>query len=603
VGAAFRASHTPYADAVLRTVERAFDQYSQSWVAMQVDACETTHVRREQPQEVLDLRVSCLDDRLFQLKSLIDVYMTADAKLVEGAAQSARSLPSLGLCADIAALRAATPPRDPETRKGIVSVRQQLASANALGLTARYDQGIGLAKTTLAEAQKLAYPRIEAEAQLQLARLLDGHGDYADSARAYSQALTVAVATHHDEAAARATLGLTNEIGLRQSHFEDADRWVGLAEAQVGQRQRGDELLGLLYSTRSHLRAAEARYDDALADATRALEIQQRVLGRDSDSVAETYGVLAQTQKLRAQYAEALVAWRRALAIQQRTLGPDHPMLLNTLVGIADVYVASGQPERAVAEYQGALATLQRVQPDHPLAAFIHNELGTAFLTLGKGQEAFEQYEQALALWEKQFGPSLTTTAGLNNLGEAKLALNQPAEALRYLNQANDMCERNLGSSHLCGIVLGNMGEALRQLNRPEQALSRFHSSVTILEKALGPKHPALADPLLGIGRVELGRDGATSAKAPLERALAIREAESGDGVELADVRVALAQALWPTGDHERARNLATQAHATYAKAGPSKRKPLAEVTAWLEHHGSAASPAHADDPGPPRLH
>jgi tetratricopeptide (TPR) repeat protein len=591
VGAAFRASHTPYADVVLRTVEHAFDQYSRSWVAMEVDACESTNVRHEQSQDVLALRASCLDDRLFQLKSLVDVYTTADAKLVEGAAQSAGSLPSLDLCADTTALLASRPPRDPETRQRIDSVRQQLAGANALGLAARYDQGIERSRKILAESQKLNYPRIEAEAQLQLAGLLDGHGDYAESALAYFQALVAAVSAHDEEAAARATLGLTEESGIRQNHFDEGDRWVVLAEAQVRQLQRRDELQGLLYSKRSHLRAGEARYDDAVADATRALAIQQRVLGPDSDSVADTYSILAQVQKRRARYAEALDAARHALAIQQRALGPDHPKLLNTSVDIADVYAASGEPERAFAEYQRTMATLQRVQPDHPLAAFIHNEMGIALASQGKAQEAFEQYQQALRLWEKRFGPCLLTTAGYNNVAEAKLALDQPDEALQYLTHANDMCERNLGSSHLCGLVLDNMGEAFRRLNRPAQALSRFQSSVTALEKALDPKHPALAGPLLGIGRVELGRHNATSAKAPLERALAILEAQPGDGSDLADVRFALAQAMWLTGDQQKAHSLATQAHAAFAKAGPSKQKPLAEATAWMERHRPAVLP------------
>ncbi|MCU1279871.1 MAG: hypothetical protein JWM53_3417, partial [bacterium] len=582
---AFIASGAPYAESVLHTVESAFDEYARSWSAMQIDACEATKVRHEQSEEVLELRTRCLDDRLTQLATLASLYTTADAKLVEGAAQSAPSLPSFGLCTDVAALRASTPPRDPETRRRVDAVRQTLATASALGLAARYDRGIELSRGAVAEAQKLKYPRVEAEAALQLARLLDGHGDYAESLRTYHQALVAATAAHWDEAAARAALGLTDESGARLSHFEEADRWVALAEAEVRQLPRQDELLGLLYAKRSALRRSESRYDDALADATRALEIQKRVLGPEHYNVAETYFTLATLQRFRAQLPEALDGYRRAIAIWQRVLGPDHPRLAESLVGLADVYGENGEHERAIVEYSRALASIDRVQPNHPVVAIIHNDLGAELLALGKAQEGFDQYKRALDLWTKRLGPSQEQTIAYNNLGEAKLFLEAPDEALRYLGQGKEMCARNFGTNHLCGLIARNMGEAYRRLGRPDQALAQFEQSLASLEKALGPKHPGLAATLLGIGRVEVAQSAPAKARTTLERALAIAQTQPGDGSEVAEVRFALAQALWLDGKRPEAHALATQAQSVFAGAGATQRKQLAEANAWLARH------------------
>src|SRR5262249_9348328 len=153
---------------------------------------------------------------------------------------------------------------------------------------------------------------------------------------------------------------------------DEGDRWVGLAEAQVAQLQRKDELLGVFYSKRSALRSDESSYEDALADSNRALEIEQRVFGPDHLSVAEIYCRLGSLELLRAHPSKALDAYQRCLAIRQRALGPDHPMLVSALVNVADVYGDRGEHERAIAEFRRALATLQRVQPEHPLVTSIY---------------------------------------------------------------------------------------------------------------------------------------------------------------------------------------------------------------------------------------
>jgi serine/threonine protein kinase/tetratricopeptide (TPR) repeat protein len=590
VEAAFRKSGKAYAEAALGTVERVFDGYARAWVNMHVDACEATRVRGDQSEELLDLRMTCLANRLTQLKTLSELYAVADASVVEHAAQSAQSLPGLELCADAAALRAPIPPpHDPSTRRGVDEVRGELARANALGLSARIEEGIALARRALSRAEALRYPPVEAEAQVRLGQLYGAHGEHAPATGALHRAFAAALAGHDEEGAARAATGLIQAVGLGQARHEDGDHWAEVAEALAGRLQHRNEILGLLYSQRSLLREEESRYDEALGDATAALELEQRALGPDHYSVAETYKFLGHIHFYRGQHAEALDAYRRALAIQQRTLGPDHPWLVKTLVGIANVDGDLGDHERAVAEYRSALATLERVQPEDPFFATIYNNLGSDLLALGQPREAFDQFQRAFADWQKQLGPSLDTATALDNMGAARLAENRPAEAQRYYRQALEICERKLESNHsMCGLVLSEIGETERQLHRPGEAMAHFQRSLGISEKTLGPKHVQLTVALLGMGRVQLEQKAWSAARPPLERALAILEAQAGDEVDIAQLRFALAQALWPTGERSRAQKLATQAREGYTRAGARSRKQLAEVTAWLGRHRTA---------------
>jgi tetratricopeptide (TPR) repeat protein len=581
---AFRNSGKAYAEAALATVERTFDDYAHAWLAMHVDTCEATRVRGEQSEELLDLRMSCLDDRLTQLKTLSDVFTSADGKVVEHAAQSAQSLPGLASCADVAALRApVAPPRDLESRQRVEAVRQRLARASALRLAARYDEGLRTAHAAVTDAEGLKYAPVIAEAQLRLGELLGDHGDWVDSARALHRGLVAGLEGHHEEAAAWAATELVQAVGVRQAHYDDGDRWAEVAEALAGRIKRNDEILGVLYSHRSEVHERQSKYDDALADATRALALELRVLGPEHATVAGTYHQLGNIYFQRAQYAEALDAFSKSLAIRQRTLGADHPLLAKTHVGMANVYGDSGDHERALQEYQGALAALERAQPDDPDIPMINLNMGDELLAFGRANDAFSHYQSALTDFMKRIGPSLDATLALNNMGDAQLALGQPREALRSYSDGEKMCERVLGPNHqVCGQILGGLGESQRRLGQLDEAAAHFQRSLAVGEKAIGPTHPRLAAPLLGLGRVALARHAPASARPPLERALTIREAQPGDGIELADVRFALAQTLWSTSERPRALTLAEAARAAYAKAGAPARRALDEVTAWL---------------------
>lgn len=581
---AFRRTGLPYADAALATVERTLDDYARSWLAMHVDACQSALVRHEQSQELLDLRMTCLADRRTELKTLSDLFASADGSIVEHAAQSAQSLPGLQSCADVAALKAPIPPpRDPHTTERVATIREELARAEALGVAAKFEEGLKIGKAGLEEARPLGYAPILAEAQLRVGRLLGGHGDYAQSATMLHDALVNALAGRDDEAAARAATELVLAIGIRQAHYDEGSRWADVAEALAGRMQNKDELLGEFFSARTVLREREGKYDDALADGKRALELDLRVFGPDHYTVAQTYYHLGAVHYFRAEYAEALEAYRKCIEIQSRNVGPDHPDLIGARVGMADVYGDSGDHERALAEYQQALAMLVRARPEDPDIAMIRNNMGGELQQLDRPKEAFEQYQLAFEDWQKRIGLGKEAVTALSNMGEAKIAMGQPQEARRYYDQARAACGPALGPDHhACARLLWGIGETYRVEGKPREALDQYQRSLASMEKSLGPKHPQLADPLLGIGRVELTLHQATLAVEALERLLAILGDDPGEGLTRPDAQFTLAQALWALGEKDGALDLARKSRESYAAAGEPGRKSLGDVTAWL---------------------
>ena len=591
IRSSFAATGKPYADTVLRTVERAFDDYAQRWAAMTTDACEATHVRRQQSPELLDLRMSCLADELTQLKTIGDLFTHADGALVDRAAQTAQSLPPLERCADVAGLRAPMPPpADAATRQRVREVQKELAEIHALDLAGRYDDGIRRATAAVVRARSLGYRPVEAAAQLGLGQLEVDRGDFARAAVPLRSAVAAAWAGRDDEVAAAAAIRLLEATGLGQQHYEEADSWADLADASLARLPRRDALAGGLYQLRSGLRRQEGRADDALADARRALDTELRLWGRDHHQVALAYRALGLVYYERAAYADALDCLGRAVAIDERALGPEHPEMVPLYSAMANVYADTGDHQRAQAFYARGLRIYERVNPDHPDLASIYSNMGDDLESQGKLREARDRYERAFAVAQRVRGPSRSTAVAEIHLGSVETALGHPAAALPRLQDALAIAQRVLGHEHfICGRALYKMAEAHHRLGRLDLAETEYRRAVAILDKALGAAHPELAAALTGLGRVCIDRNTPDAAIPPLERVVAIYAGLGTPYIgELAGGRFVMAQAEWKRGDRRRALALAADARRGFAAAAdwPSGL----EVEAWIAKHGAGSA-------------
>ena len=137
IHAAFLRTGKSYAADVYETVTRALTGYAQNWANMYQQTCEATSIRHEQSEDVRDLRMSCLQERLDGFHALTDVFAGATGEVVENAVSATNALATLDRCADVPTLRAVIrPPDDPATVNKVEVVRRRLAD-----LKARFDAG------------------------------------------------------------------------------------------------------------------------------------------------------------------------------------------------------------------------------------------------------------------------------------------------------------------------------------------------------------------------------------------------------------------------------------------------------------------------------
>ena len=129
---AFAKTNLSYAELASTTVARLLDQYAVDWSNQYKDACEATRVRGEVSEDVLDLRMACLGDRLKELSALASVMEHPDNDTVQEAPRAARSLTPVTECADVTALKTEMPrPRDAHQAKRVDELKRRLAEMQA----------------------------------------------------------------------------------------------------------------------------------------------------------------------------------------------------------------------------------------------------------------------------------------------------------------------------------------------------------------------------------------------------------------------------------------------------------------------------------------
>lgn len=634
---AFLAGGRPYAEATWSRAEQRLETYTQAWRNMYVDACEATHVRGEQSEELLDLRMSCLSQRLSQLDALVGVFEKADDDVVERAVDATHALPDVDDCGDAEALLAPVrPPEDEAGRQAVEEVRRQIAGASALRTGGRYDEALERARAAAERSRETGYRPVEAEALLELGLVEVYAGDLKASEGHLREAMWAAEAGKHDAVAADALIRLVSVVGKELERHADGHLIARHAEAAL-ERLGGDALREAdLLSNLGTVLVAEGKYEEALERHERALELRERELDAEDPRIGSSLGNLGTVLRLLGRYRESRATHERALAVREAALGADHPEVAKTVTNLANVLRMTGENERALELQQRAVASLRAsLSPDHPHLAKAIGNLGNAYWAVGRHDEAVAHHLQAAEVFERVFGPDHPGVAHwLDNAGVVLLSQNKVEEALALHERALAIFERSLGTDHpSVAYCLTNIGDAQGRLDRPRQALATIQRALSILESALGEDHPDLAVVLVnlgntlyalgrhresiphferalrldekalgsdhvdlaydlyGIGRSELALGRFDRAVAPLQRAVALREKHGTDAEELGDVRFALARALWEQGGDDRggAHRLAKQARDAYLKMEEGGDSHVADVTRWLARHRASS--------------
>jgi serine/threonine protein kinase/tetratricopeptide (TPR) repeat protein len=401
---AFLASGKSYAADVYASVRRILGSYAQSWANMYREACEATHVRGEQSAEVLDLRMSCLQERLGGLRALTQVYTAASGEVVENAVSAANTLGALERCADVPLLRAVVrPPEDPATRARVDDLRRQLADLKARFDAGSWRGGGGAADGLATEARLLGYKPLTAEALALVGHVRDKLTDGVGSAKAFEEAFWQADGARDDDVRADVAASLVYTYGYLENDYAQSDRWASAADAVLQRIGGHDRERAWLLNNIASVAGLRGRKDESLRFSEEALALKQRAWGPDHPDVGVSEGNLAVALEDLGRDQEALEHVDRSIDILGHGLGAEHPDLATQLMNRGEILNALGRYREARRSFESARIIWEReLGLDHRNLAYVLTGIGESYLDERDPIPALAPLERAWKIREEK---------------------------------------------------------------------------------------------------------------------------------------------------------------------------------------------------------
>jgi tetratricopeptide (TPR) repeat protein len=437
VEAAFTAVGGNLAGDTARRVVSLLDGYSGSWAAMHTEACQATRVRGEQTEELLSLRMVCLERRRQDLAALAGLLATADAKLVEKAVETAAALPSLQPCQDIASLAEQPPlPADPLARTTIEKLGPQVDQVILLHVAGRAQEAVELARKLEPQVAATAYLPLQAELRTYLGWSLQ-HREAPEGIRLLEQSFDAALSSRSDQLALDAVTRMLF-VMANNGRAAEAVRWGQVARAllqRLGNVQpQALELMGHL----GYVALMQGHYKEARDFFEKAHVMAETVLPPDHPKWARVTHARGLAALRLADHPRAIALFTESLKRTEAAKGRWHPELATRHTMLATAYRESGDLNKALEHVLVALVVRRATQGhEHPAVADTLDELGMDQLALKRYGEALGTFREALAIKQKALGedhPDLSYS--YDGIGQALLLNGSAAEAIEPLRKA-----------------------------------------------------------------------------------------------------------------------------------------------------------------------
>jgi len=557
---AFTRSPLALAGQSLPAVLDGLDHYAAQWRAMYGDACEATHVRGEQSEELLDLRMACLADRKLGFDALVEVLLEPDATVVENAYAAVAALRPIDTCANHRALTArVAPPDDLDLAERVAEIEIELSLARARRDAGAHERAMAIARAAEAQAVMTAYAPIQAAALIEVGLTANESGEYEAAAASLREGFYQALAAGDEQSCVEAATALVHVSGDNLRDFDAAENWARVADALLDRRsdQRSrarvelEFFIGIMHWRKGELERAQAELEAALALAG-ALTEDPRML-----EIRVRKG-LGSTLWSRGKPDEAAAQFEIVVDALTRELGPDHPKLGSALNNLASAHYSLGRHDLAEAEFVRVLEIYQASHGDeHPSVANSLNNLAVVYTRRGKLEQARDTHLRVIGIYERTLGldhPELANS--WSNLGRVLRRLHDFAGAADYYAQAYERRSAALGPEHsdtmtsLAGLALTSLdlarlaGDGADHDALRAEGLARLDVVLDTQRRLLGDDHPSVAEAEQDFGTAPLELDPKRGREL-LRKALATRERTlPPDHPDLADSLAALAHAL-----------------------------------------------------------
>ena len=486
---AFEAVDVRYASDAADAAVRLLDAHAGAWVAAHRDACEATHVRKEQSPRALDLRMGCLSRQLEATGALVDALENPDERVVRNAAQAVGKLPGADACADPEAIEAwLHAPEDADVAEAAEDVRRRLMALRQRVELGAELQHVAEAAGILAAAEETGHLPLIAEAQYGAARAAVRSGDAAKGLEHLRESVYAALASDHDLLLAQAFTQLTHTEGVLLSHYESGMEWSRHAEAAVSRIDRDGIESANFEEVMCKFLADKGQTDDALPHCLRGLELTEDVFGEDSLSVAHAHEALGIAYFYGGRHEEALTEFEVARDGMARNIGASHPNLARVANSLAAVCYGLKGPGPCVGMFDDAVERATAAMgPEHEMVLNFRNNYAQMFVELGRVDEARAHASESLDAWRKKHGDDHpAVAASLRIIGQAHRIEGKLDEARTTLESALAIATKTRGGVHRDVLSIEEELTQVAVAQADAVSARRHLDSAAAMSKALG---------------------------------------------------------------------------------------------------------------------
>lgn len=520
------------------------DAYAEGWAKQYDDACAATHVRREQSNEALDLRMQCLESARRELAFTIDLLGVADSDITRRGVDAIAGLPGLQRCEDVDALqREVAPPEDPQVAAAVDAIALEMTEVRAEEAFGRDAQALELVDELLARAREQDYEPLILRLQAHRGMLLANLGRADDGIVVLEEALPRTIELGMWPTTIQISLQLARLMTEIDVRLDEAEWLARTALAHVRRIDPESEWEGKAHEQVAGIALARGELEAAESGYTHALELY-RARSQDDPGIASGLRRLASVQGKMGRYDEAKRNLAEAIELSGRVLGAKHPLVASLLMTNAIMHGRS------------------------------HDYVGAA-----------ELFERALAVQKAVDGGESEDTARIRiNLATAQSNLEQYEQALRNLELAQGPIEAALGAEHhRVAEVLQARAMVYVRMGKHAEAIPLLEQTIRIFEETFGTKHPALGTFQYNYADCLRRSKRLGDAKLALERSLEIRRAVKTPPEIIGDTARLLARVRIELGeDADESRTLLEDAIALYGESEIDTQSSIAEARELL---------------------
>jgi len=331
----------------------------------------------------------------------------------------------------------------------------------------------------------------------------------------------------------------------------------------------------LLLFAQSEVLELEGRWVEATKVTEKALNIAERVIGKEDVSFAILLKKLGELHRRSGSYTQAEPVFLRALAIVERAQGTENLYVAAILNGLSSVYIATGNYTHAETHLKRALSITEKMigSGSDRLRGNTLCNLASIYKEIGEYNRAKKYCKMALPELQKTLGPENADMANcLNNLAGIYEDQGDYAKAEGLYKKAIVIWEKILGPEHPdMGRSLANLALVYQAIGDYGKVESLLGKALAIQKKTLNLEHPEFITTLNNLAVFSMRLGDYSRLEAHLIRLLEIAEKALGSqhptiGLILSN----LASTYYYTGDYEKAESFEKRALAINEKAlGP----------------------------------